>query len=118
MRFFFWCGIIALAMWKSRERREKMNHYFRKKKWTYGLYLVFVPLSCMASILFALSFQPVIDTALSGDLPAFVRASLGCIFVGRFGCTGISNSQPDKIQDTSIGKNQFKRRFVPFYSFV
>lgn len=67
-----------------------MNHYFRKKKWTYGLYLVFVPLSCMASILFALSFQPVIDTALSGDLPAFVRASLGCILWGALDALGLA----------------------------
>lgn len=67
-----------------------MNHYFRKKKWTYGLYLVFVPLSCMASILFALSFQPVIDTALSGDLPAFVRASLGCILWGVLDALGLA----------------------------
>lgn len=67
-----------------------MNHYFRKKKWIYGLYLVFVPLSCMASILFALSFQPVIDTALSGDLPAFVRASLGCILWGVLDALGLA----------------------------
>ena len=54
------------------------------------MYLVFVPLSCMASILFALSFQPVIDTALSGDLPAFVRASLGCILWGVLDALGLA----------------------------
>lgn len=39
-------------------------------------YLLLAPLCMMASTLFAMSLQPVIDAGLSGDLPAFARASV------------------------------------------
>ena len=39
-------------------------------------YLLLAPLCTTASTLFAMSLQPVIDAGLSGDLPAFARASV------------------------------------------
>ena len=53
-----------------------MQNILRDMKKTDMLrYLLSAPLSIVASTLFAMSLQPVIDAGLSGDLSAFVRAS-------------------------------------------
>lgn len=54
-----------------------MQNILRDMKKTDMLwYLLSAPLSIVASTLFAMSLQPVIDAGLSGDLSAFARASV------------------------------------------
>lgn len=58
-----------------------MNHYLKQQK-LLAAYLIFVPLSCLASVRFALSFQPVIDAALKTNDHMFIRSAAGCLFWG------------------------------------
>lgn len=46
------------------------------------LYCLIAPLSVIASTVFAMSLQPVIDTGLSGDMQAFIYASIQVVLWG------------------------------------
>lgn len=59
-----------------------MNQYFKKNIQYYWAYLHCVPISCWASVKFALSIQPVIDSILNLEKASFWRASYSCFFWG------------------------------------
>lgn len=59
-----------------------MKKYFRKDICAGIAYLIWVPLSCWASVKFALSMQPVIDSVLNMDASIFQRAAIFCAFWG------------------------------------
>lgn len=59
-----------------------MNRYLKTNLSYYWAYLLCVPVSCWASVKFALSFQPVIDSILNLERSAFWQASWRCFFWG------------------------------------
>lgn len=59
-----------------------MAYYLKHHKKLCAAYFLLIPLSCLASIEFALSFQPIIDAALQAEEGAFVQAAAACGFWG------------------------------------
>lgn len=59
-----------------------MYHYIKQPKKLFLTYILLVPLSCFASVSFALSCQPIIDAALKMDETLFLQAASGCVFWG------------------------------------
>ena len=55
-----------------------MIRIFIQHKFFLFAYLLFVPLSCLSSVRFALSFQPVIDATLQRS--SFFSAAFSCAF--------------------------------------
>lgn len=63
-----------------------MNKYLFKNKVVSILFFLSVPLSCLFSIKFALSFEPIINSAISKDFGALKIASILCCIYGLLDC--------------------------------
>ncbi len=59
-----------------------MERYFKKDILSSVGYMICVPISCFASVLFALSIQPVIDSILSMNTATFQKSALAFAFWG------------------------------------
>jgi ATP-binding cassette, subfamily B, bacterial len=53
-----------------------MRKYLLEKKWIVFLFIIMVPLSCLASVLFALSFNPIIEAAIKRDQSSLVTSGI------------------------------------------
>ena len=62
---------------------RKENIIFQyEKKIDIILFAIIAPVAALASTLFALALQPVIDSGLSGDITVFIKASVWAVFWG------------------------------------
>lgn len=63
-----------------------MNKYLFKNKGIIILFILSVPISCLFSIKFALSFEPIINSAISKDFSMLKIASIWCCIYGILDC--------------------------------
>lgn len=65
----------------------KMNKYLFKNKCMIIFFLISVPVACLFSIKFALSFEPIINSAISKDFRMLKIASIWCGIYGILDCS-------------------------------